>query len=117
MSALILGYVVFRLARFVFVTGRWDIVRANLKAFMVGRYPTDELWRISLAVVLIAAYGGLVAGVIHRRQVLAGHGRTVRIVARQALRSRRSAVAVARRRRSPASLTSTIGPWLAPAPR
>ena len=37
----------YRLVRYVFVTGRWEIVRVNLKLFMVGRYPADELWRIA----------------------------------------------------------------------
>jgi general L-amino acid transport system permease protein len=69
-ATLVLGYVLYRLARFVFVTGRWDIVRRNLTLFMVGRYPTDELWRVVVAVLAIAAYGGIVAGyVAHRREV------------------------------------------------
>jgi general L-amino acid transport system permease protein len=111
-SALILGYVLFRLARFAFVTGRWDIVRDNLKAFMVGRYPTDELWRISVAIVLIAAYGGIVAGVIHRRQVRAGTA--------EQFGSWRAQVFALIARLWPLlagvglllTLTSTIGPWL-----
>ena len=28
------------------VTGRWEIVRVNLKLLMVGRFPDDELWRV-----------------------------------------------------------------------
>ncbi|MGH9132580.1 MAG: amino acid ABC transporter permease [Ilumatobacteraceae bacterium] len=71
-SSVVVGYVLFRLVRFVLVTGRWDIVRVNLTLFMVGRYPTDELWRIVLALVLIAGYGGAVAGHVHQRQVRAG---------------------------------------------
>ncbi len=71
-SGLVVGYVIFRLAQFVFVTGRWDIIRVNLTLFMVGRYPRDELWRVVVALVAIAAYGGAVAGHVHRRQVRAG---------------------------------------------
>ena len=71
-SALVVGYLVFRLGRFVLVTGRWDIVRVNLTLFMVGRYPRDELWRVVWALVAIAGYGGAVAGHVHRRQVRAG---------------------------------------------
>ncbi len=61
-SAAVVGYVVYRLARYVFVTGRWDIVRVNLKLFMVGRYPSDELWRVSVVVVAVALFVGLVVG-------------------------------------------------------
>ena len=57
-------YVGYRAVRYVFVTGRWEIVQVNLKLFMVGRYPSDELWRISVAIALIAMFTGLVAGFI-----------------------------------------------------
>jgi general L-amino acid transport system permease protein len=69
-ATIVLAYVAFRLARFVFVSGRWDVVRVNLTLFMVGRYPRDELWRVGLGLCAIAAYGGVVAGYVeHRRQV------------------------------------------------
>jgi general L-amino acid transport system permease protein len=70
-AAVIVGYIAYRLLRYVFVTGRWDIVRDNLKLFMVGRYPLDDLWRISVVVVAIGLYGGLVAGyvVVRRRRL------------------------------------------------
>jgi general L-amino acid transport system permease protein len=71
-SAIVVAYVAFRLIRFVFVTGRWDVVRVNLTLFLVGRYPSDELWRISVGLVAIALYGGLVAGLVAHRQALAG---------------------------------------------
>ncbi len=72
LSSLVVLYVVYRLARYVFVTGRWEIVRVNLKLFMVGRYPIAELWRISVAVIAIALFGGLVAGHLARRARDAG---------------------------------------------
>lgn len=71
-SALAVGYVLYRLLRYVLVTGRWDIVRVNLKLFMVGRYPVDQLWRIALVLIFAGFYGGLIAGFVHRRQVAAG---------------------------------------------
>jgi len=69
-SAVIVLYVLYRLARFAFSTGRWEIVRVNLKLFMVGRYPDDQLWRPAVVLAVIAFVGGLVAGwVAHRRAV------------------------------------------------
>ena len=53
-AAIILGYVLFRLGRFVLVTGRWEIIQRNLTLFMVGRYPRDELWRIGVGLGAIA---------------------------------------------------------------
>ncbi|MFV0308265.1 MAG: amino acid ABC transporter permease [Desertimonas sp.] len=55
-------YVVYRLFRYVFVTGRWEIARVNLKLFLVGRYPVDELERVAIALVVIAGFFGIVAG-------------------------------------------------------
>jgi general L-amino acid transport system permease protein len=71
-AGLVVVYVAFRVIRFVFVTGRWDVVRDNLKLFMVGRYPNDELWRVAVGLVAIALYGGLVAGLVAKRQAAAG---------------------------------------------
>ena len=65
-AAMVIGYVAFRLARFVFVSGRWEIVQRNLTLFMVGRYPRDELWRIGVGLCAIAAYGGVLAGYVQR---------------------------------------------------
>jgi general L-amino acid transport system permease protein len=71
-AAVVVGYVLFRLGRFVFVSGRWDIIRSNLTLFMVGRYPRDELWRIGLALCAIAAYGGVLAGYVQRSRQITG---------------------------------------------
>src|SRR4029079_13356447 len=71
-AAPIVGYVLFRLGWFVAVSGRWEIVQRNLALFMVGQYPRDELWRISVSLCAIAGYSGVLAGVVHRRQVAAG---------------------------------------------
>lgn len=70
-ATLVIGYVLYRVGRYVFVTGRWEIVRVNLKLFMVGRYPDDQLWRIAVVLVGVVAFAGLVAGFVNRRQVLA----------------------------------------------
>lgn len=60
-------YALTRAIRFVFVTGRWEIVQENLTLFLVGAYDRDEMWRPAVALVVAAGLGGLVAGVIHRR--------------------------------------------------
>lgn len=65
-------YVVYRAARFVLVTGRWDVVRVNLKLLMVGRYPEVHLPRVAVSLIVAAGVGGIVAGVVHRRQREAG---------------------------------------------
>lgn len=40
----------------------YTIIRVNLALFMVGQFPRDQLWRPSLATVIIALMAGIVAG-------------------------------------------------------
>jgi general L-amino acid transport system permease protein len=109
-------YVVFRLVRFVLVTGRWEVVRVNLKLLMVGRYPDGDLDRIAVALAVAALVGGLVAGVVHRRQ----HDAAVAAGEPVDDRAGRRALDLVGRFWPLAlgvllvlSLTETVGPWLA----
>jgi general L-amino acid transport system permease protein len=71
--AVLLAWVGFKAARFVFVTGRWEIIRVNLMTAMLGPFPRGELYRLWIAVFLIAATVGVSFGVAPR-----GHWATVR---------------------------------------
>lgn len=50
----------------VFTEARWGVIQANLTLFMIGQYPRDQLWRIWLAVYLLAVLIGLSWGVWRR---------------------------------------------------
>jgi general L-amino acid transport system permease protein len=74
---LVAGYAAYRLLRWVFVTGDWAVVRVNLKLFMVGFYPADQLWRLWAAgyvVVATVAFAGGALTVAVRRPVEAVAG-------------------------------------------
>ncbi|MFP3899706.1 MAG: amino acid ABC transporter permease [Acidimicrobiia bacterium] len=58
------GWIVYRLARWVFVTAEWTVVRVNLRLFMVGLFPAEELWRLWVAGYLLVATVGLAGGVL-----------------------------------------------------
>ena len=47
----LLAWVVWRVGRFVVVTGRWEIVRVNLTNLLVGLFPREALWRPVVALV------------------------------------------------------------------
>jgi general L-amino acid transport system permease protein len=64
-------YLLYRALTFVFVTGRWEIVQVNLRLLMVGRFPTLHLPRISVSLIVIAAWGGVLAGLVRGHQVRA----------------------------------------------
>ncbi len=42
---------------------RWGVIRDNLTLFMVGQYPRDQLWRLWIAIYLLAGMTGLSWGV------------------------------------------------------
>jgi general L-amino acid transport system permease protein len=58
----VLLWAAFRLARFAFVSADWEIIRRNLRLFMVGRFPEDELWRVWGATYVIGAALGFAFG-------------------------------------------------------
>ena len=47
-------YVLWALATFVFVTGRWEIIEVNLTLLLVGRFPAEELWLVGASIVGLA---------------------------------------------------------------
>lgn len=75
-TCVVVGWAAFRLARWAFVTADWAVVRVNLRLFMVGRFPVDELWRLWVAGYLVVAAVGLGLGalvVVTRRPGDEGH--------------------------------------------
>lgn len=58
-----LAWAGYRALRFVFVTAEWEIVRRNLRLFMVGQFPADQLWRPWVAAYVLAVALGLCVGV------------------------------------------------------
>jgi general L-amino acid transport system permease protein len=62
MFGLVLAWIAFRALRFVFATADWEIVRRNLRLFMLGRYPADQLWRPWVALYLTVAGVAFAAG-------------------------------------------------------
>jgi general L-amino acid transport system permease protein len=48
------------------VTAEWAIVRVNLRLFMVGRFPEDQLWRIWVSAYVLAATLGFGAAALVR---------------------------------------------------
>jgi general L-amino acid transport system permease protein len=59
-----LAYVAYRLAWFALVSSDWEIVRRNLRLFMIGRFPSNEVWRLWGALYVVAALTGLLSGAV-----------------------------------------------------
>lgn len=58
----ILGYLLFRALRFVFVTGQWGAVTRNLTLFMQGTFPRPEQWRLVSQILIFALAFGIAVG-------------------------------------------------------
>jgi general L-amino acid transport system permease protein len=61
-TAAVVLYVVFRLLRFVFVSADWTVLKANLRVYLVGRFPVEELWRVWAVGYLLVALAGVSRG-------------------------------------------------------
>ncbi len=60
------GFLAWSLGSFliwVLASAKWDIVRVNLTTFMVGRFPHEQLWRVSVALLIVGFAGGLLLGI------------------------------------------------------
>lgn len=72
----LLAWASYRLVRFVFISADWEVVRRNLRLFIVGRFPSDQLWRLWASTYLAAAGAGFAFGA-SRRLVDSTAGRPV----------------------------------------
>jgi general L-amino acid transport system permease protein len=107
-------WVLYKTVRFVFVTGRWEVIERNLELLMIGRFPEPHVLRLSVTLVVLSAWAGLIAGIVHARQVRAG-----RVVPGATRWSTRRVIDLAERFWIPAivvllllALAGTSGPWI-----
>lgn len=71
-AGVVAAWVIYKTVRFVFVTGRWEIIERNLELLMIGRFPDVHVLRLAVTVVSLSAWAGVIAGIVHARQVRAG---------------------------------------------
>ena len=75
----LLAWAIWRVATFVFVDARWEIIERNITSLMVGGFPRDELWRVWAALLILAASLGWGAGaLVVRRRLAVAEGREAR---------------------------------------
>lgn len=73
----LLGAFVVAFSIWVLTSAQWEIIRANLTNFMAGRFPRDELWRLSVAVLIGAFAAGLLVGIVVKGRALKADGRSL----------------------------------------
>ena len=70
-AALVSAWVLYKTIRFVLVTGRWEVIERNLQLLMIGRFPEPHVLRLAVTVIVLSAWAGVIAGIVHARQVRA----------------------------------------------
>ncbi|MGH2731108.1 MAG: amino acid ABC transporter permease [Actinomycetota bacterium] len=56
-------FALYQIFKFVFVSGEWAVIRASMRAYMVGGFPEEELWRVWTSLYGVALLGGLSWGI------------------------------------------------------
>jgi len=69
LTAAFVGYLGYRFLRWVFVTADWQVIRINLRVYMVGRFPIDQLGRVWASGYVVILLAGLSWGVSEMRLV------------------------------------------------
>ncbi len=64
----VLGRTLFGFIWWATTTAKWQVIPANLPLFFVGRFPTNQYWRLALMLAMIGGLGGLTWGVVARNQ-------------------------------------------------
>ena len=59
-------WVMYIAASFVFGGADWSVLKRNLRSYMTGRFPLDELWRVWTCVYALALLAGLSRGATSR---------------------------------------------------
>ncbi len=65
LSAALLGALLWAALPWILVTADWSAITSNLKLFMVGQYPSEEMWRVGLGVAWLAFLFGISWGAGH----------------------------------------------------
>ncbi len=59
---LLVAAVIYGLAQWIIFSANWSVITENMRLFLVGRYPPEEIWRVWVALTLLSAATGLSAG-------------------------------------------------------
>ena len=65
-SGSILGFVIFQVFQFVFITGRWEIIQVNLKILLVGRFPEELMYLVGFSILATCFSIASLASGMHR---------------------------------------------------
>ncbi len=59
---LLVAAVIYGLGSWMLFEARWGVITDNMRLFLVGRYPPEEIWRVWVALTVLSVATGLSAG-------------------------------------------------------
>jgi general L-amino acid transport system permease protein len=65
-AGLVVGSFAFLVLRWAVTAADWGVVKANLRVYMIGRFPLEEAWRIWASLYLVSLLGGVSWGAFGR---------------------------------------------------
>ena len=60
--AIIVGLMLWGLAQWALFDAGWGVITENMRLFLVGQYPKDEIWRVWLTLMMLSLATGVSAG-------------------------------------------------------
>jgi general L-amino acid transport system permease protein len=61
-----IGWLLLIIGGWALTEARWSVVTNNLRLFLVGQYPADQVWRIWLSLAILSVLAGVSAGAFGR---------------------------------------------------
>ena len=61
-TVLLVAVVIYSLGSWMLFEARWGVITDNMRLFLVGRYPPEEIWRVWVALTVLSLATGLSAG-------------------------------------------------------
>ena len=61
-TGLLVAAIIYGLGSWIIFDARWSVITENMRLFLVGRYPPEEIWRVWVALTLLSAATGVSAG-------------------------------------------------------
>ena len=59
---LVIALIAYTAFEWAFSDARWGVITTNMRLFLVGLYPQDQIWRVAISMVVLSVLSGLSAG-------------------------------------------------------
>ncbi|MDQ3752817.1 MAG: amino acid ABC transporter permease [Actinomycetota bacterium] len=83
-SGTVTALIAYQSLHFVFVSAEWEVVQVNMRGYMIGGFPIEEVWRVWTSAYLVASLAGVSLGASAHRLPLSTRRMAVGVAATMA---------------------------------